>query len=175
MESNFTDAGTYQCIVDITDDVGREDWIKALDSILFMNDVNVTISEDNIRREEGETIHITCSATSYPMPTIIWMKDHALMENTSAAERFVVTVVEDDKSNVVMSTLTLRAITFEDRGAYTCNATTSHNSGNKEYELRIIDRMAAVWPFLGIMCEVIGLIVIILAVERYQTGELVCK
>ena len=98
----------------------------------------MTISEDNIRREEGETIHITCSATSYPMPTILWMKDHALMENTSAAERFVVTVVEDDKSNVVMSTLTLRAITFEDRGAYTCNATTSHNSGNKEYELRII-------------------------------------
>ena len=66
---------------------------------------------------EGNTLTITCEATGYPLPTIVWSKVNGdLSSRVSVGENIA------NKLLSVRGTLTLTNVTKDDTGLYECSA-----------------------------------------------------
>ncbi|XP_032482059.1 basigin isoform X3 [Phocoena sinus] len=58
-----------------------------------------------------------------------------------------------------------------DPGKYVCNGTSSEGSGQAVITLRVRNRFAALWPFLGIVAEVLVLVTIIFIYEKRRKPD----
>lgn len=79
--------------------------------------------------------------------------------------------VKNSGTNNQTSELTLRKITLEDKGAITCTVVNSAGNYTQEITLRVKNTLAALWPFLAIVGEVIILCIIILIFEKKCTKK----
>ncbi|XP_017490242.1 PREDICTED: uncharacterized protein LOC108378455, partial [Rhagoletis zephyria] len=69
-------------------------------------------------------------------------------------------------ASVLVSVLTIAAVRREDRAYYVCKAHNEVVSFNNTILLRVKDRLAALWPFIGIVCEVLILVLVIFVYEK---------
>ena len=70
-------------------------------------------------------------------------------------------------NGIINGTMVIRNLNQDDRGMYTCNLT-NHPSllFSTSTSLRVKDMYAALWPFLGIIAEVVILCIVILIFEK---------
>lgn len=125
------------------------------------SDEKLTAERITIRRGSGESIRLTCRLTADANPALI-PKWQFSPENKDFHELPNAIVARDND-------LIIDTIGRHHRGYYQCSF--ADHDGTSTVLLRMNDRFAAWWPFLGIVVVVIVCVLIILAIEKRRKAS----
>ncbi|XP_054714662.1 hemicentin-1-like [Uloborus diversus] len=148
-----TDTGNYTCTFTPS----------AASAIIVVRTAVKLGTFDNSRNVvQGQNIVLICNATQgVPLPTLQWLKDEEPLNVSNPR-----ITLQADPRGIEGTTLTISDAQFEDRAEYTCVATNEVNTVNATILVRVKDKYAALWPFLGICAEVAVLCTIIFIYEK---------
>lgn len=152
------DAGRYTCIYD---GVQRAQYDAGnLTHPTFKNSRKSVTYNDGDRNRK-----LTCeSVGTYPDPTFEWSRRK---EGEDVATPLSLTDTNYEiTTNGTKSVLNFHNVTFEDEQTFFCLAKNFAGNASVEILVRVKSRYAAVWPFIGIVIEVVILIIIIFAYEK---------
>jgi hypothetical protein len=145
------DCGNYTCRVD------NKEALIAVRSIVKLAPV------DNSRNVvQNQNIALLCNVTQgTPLPTLQWLKDGEPLNMSNPR-----ITIQTDPRGIEGTGLLISDAQFEDRAEYTCIATNEISTANNTILVRVKDKYAALWPFLGICAEVAVLCTIIFIYEK---------
>jgi hypothetical protein len=143
------DIGEYECQSD--EETARFHVVMAPVVVKLSSSSNIV---------EGERFRLPCLVHGYPSPSVEWRKGAVKIE---ATERIY---FKENAQGIPDSVLFIDEIKPDDRDDYMCFAENSHGSANSTTLVRVVDKYAALWPFLGICAEVIVLCTVIFIYER---------
>lgn len=155
-------AGEYSCVF-LPEDLGRAE-------ITVSGPPVIKAGKKSEHASEGETVTLVCKADSYPpIDTWLWYKvtdsgDQVITNGSQS--KFLVSSTEA-RSELRIKDLDMTS----DPGTYTCNGTNSEGTGQATITLRVRSHLAALWPFLGIVAEVLVLVTIIFIYEKRRKPD----
>lgn len=157
--------GEYNCTKTLADN------IVVFDVHVIGTDIDIDVPM-SIKVSEGEDGDITCKATSIPLAKITFYHEGQLITD-GFEDRYKIMDKPALQNHEVIKVLTIKKVEQADATSpnYTCTASNGAVEKSQIVLLRIRDRLAALWPFIGIVSEVIILIVIILIHEACTKGE----
>ncbi|CAH0550274.1 unnamed protein product [Brassicogethes aeneus] len=156
------DAGNYTCLVPDQDSVRAEIQVTSKNFVKVPTNINVV---------EGEKLRIHCQVAGKPPPKLSWMfipdSSNSSAENRTLIDDDDRIDLKEDEDHIPNSILTVTGITMDDRGEYVCIGTpVSGKQVKAKSMVRVKDKYAALWPFLGIVAEVVVLCAIIFIYEK---------
>ena len=123
---------------------------------------------------QGEDVSLHCAVYGWPIPTVSWKageEDVVQRNKTVPAGRFSFR----SHRGVQNAQLRVTGLEFTDRAKYHCCAKNAYNpkdDASCEYTMvRVKDKLAALWPFLGIVAEVIILVAVIFFFEKRRASK----
>ncbi|XP_011819366.1 PREDICTED: basigin isoform X4 [Colobus angolensis palliatus] len=154
--------GEYSCVF-LPEPTGRAD-------IQLHGPPRVKAVKSSEHVSEGETAVLACKSESLPPVTDwVWYKitdsgDQVIVNGSES--RFFVSSSQG-RSELHIENLNMEA----DPGKYGCNGTSSEGTDQAVVTLRVRSHLAALWPFLGIVAEVLVLVTIIFIYEKRRKPE----
>jgi len=149
---DVADAGNYSCKTDQAEQA-------TLRVFMYPTLEHMDRSKNQV---QGDPLTLICKARSQPAPTVTWLKDGIRLEPEDRIELHEVDGVPNAK-------LVIKDLQYEDKGKYVCRATALNVTRSIEVDVRVKDKYAALWPFLGICAEVAILCTIIFIYEKRRT------
>uniref|UniRef100_A0AAA9SSZ2 Basigin n=1 Tax=Bos taurus TaxID=9913 RepID=A0AAA9SSZ2_BOVIN len=155
-------SGQYSCIF-LPEHAGRTDLeVKGPPSIKAV--------KKSEHATEGETVILVCKSDSFPPVTNwLWYKESEsgdqVITNSTQSKFFVVS--SESRTELHIPNVDLK----EDPGKYVCNGTNLEGTSQAAITLRVRNRFAALWPFLGIVAEVLVLVTIIFIYEKRRKPD----
>lgn len=120
---------------------------------------------------QDEKMVLQCKVLGFPKAEVSWQKDGKPVTVDMSAQD--PSTVLSDLDGYKNARLTIKSVDYEDAGDYACTATEAsfNSSDTKMVTVRVKDKLAALWPFLGIVGEVIVLCFIIFIYEKRRNKQ----
>ncbi|XP_037360784.1 basigin [Talpa occidentalis] len=156
-------SGEYSCIF-LPEHAGRA-------SIQVRGPPIVKAKKSSENADEGDKVVLVCSSDAQP-PILTWTwhkmneSGDQVITNTSRSDKYI--VVSSDKETKLQI---LNLDVDEDAGKYSCSASNGEGEGKAVVTLRVRRHLAALWPFLGIVAEVLVLVTIIFIYEKRRKPD----